>query len=47
MPLLVVNTSDIDFVGNHEHQDSLLQAVWKMRRGTQYYNPAGTRAETA
>jgi deoxyadenosine/deoxycytidine kinase len=46
-PLLVVNTSDIDFVGNHEHQDSLLQAVWKMRRGTQYYNPAGTRAETA
>ena len=46
-PLLVVNTSDIDFVGNPEHQDSLLSMIWKMRKGTHYYNPAGTRAEAA
>ena len=42
-PLLVVNTSDIDFVGNQGHQDALLSAIWKMRKGTQYYNPAGTK----
>ena len=46
-PLLVVNTSDIDFVGNQEHQDALLSTVWKMRKGTQYYNPAGTKAEAS
>ncbi|HEY3451256.1 MAG TPA: deoxynucleoside kinase [Myxococcales bacterium] len=44
-PLLVVNTSDIDFVGNQAHQESLLNTVWKMRKGTQYYNPAGTKVE--
>jgi len=43
-PLLVVNTSDIDFVGNQRDQDALLQTVWKMRKGTLNYNP--TRAET-
>jgi len=46
-PLLVVNTSDIDFVGNQEHQEALLSTIWKMRKGTQYYNPAGTKAEAS
>ncbi|MBI5546186.1 MAG: deoxynucleoside kinase [Deltaproteobacteria bacterium] len=46
-PLLVVNTSDIDFVGNQDHQDSLLSQVWKMRKGTHHFIPEGTRVETA
>jgi deoxyguanosine kinase len=46
-PLLVVNTSDIDFVGNQGDQEALLGAVWRMKKGTQYYNPLGTRAEPA
>jgi deoxyadenosine/deoxycytidine kinase len=46
-PLLVVNTSDIDFVNNSQQQEALLGAVWKMRKGTQYLNPEGTHAETA
>ena len=45
-PLLVVNTSDIDFVGNAGDLESLLTAVRRMKKGTQYYNPMG-RAETA
>lgn len=46
-PLLVVNTSDIDFVGNQQDQDNLLATVWKMRKGTLNYNPTGSRAESA
>lgn len=46
-PLLVVNTSDIDFVGNADDLESLLTAVRRMKKGTQYYNPMGRRAETA
>jgi deoxyguanosine kinase len=46
-PLLVVNTTDIDFVNNSGDLENLLTAVRRMRKGTQYYNPAGTRAETA
>ena len=46
-PLLVANTSDIDFVNNPEHQESLLSTIWKMRKGTQYYNPIGTKAEAS
>lgn len=45
-PLLVVNTSDIDFVGNADDQENLMNAIRRMRKGTQYYNPLGTR-ETA
>ncbi len=41
-PLLVVNTSDIDYVENQSHLEDLLQAIWKMKKGTQYYNPLGT-----
>ena len=46
-PLLVVNTSDIDFVGNADDLESLLTAVRRMKKGTQYYNPMGRRAEMA
>ncbi len=44
-PLLVVNTSDIDFVADPGDLDPLLAAVRRMKKGTQYYNPLGTKAE--
>ncbi len=44
-PLLVVNTSDIDYVGNPTDLENLLATVKRMRKGTQYYNPLGTKAE--
>jgi deoxyguanosine kinase len=44
-PLLVVNTSDIDFVGDPGDLDPLLTAVRRMKKGTQYYNPLGTKPE--
>jgi deoxyguanosine kinase len=40
-PLLVVNTSDIDFVNNPEDLEGLLAMVRKTRHGTQHYLPAG------
>lgn len=42
-PLLVVNTSDIDFVNNPEDLEGLLGMVRKTRHGTQHYLPSGTR----
>jgi deoxyguanosine kinase len=42
-PLLVVNTSDIDFVNNPEDLEGLLGMVRKTRRGTQHYLPAASR----
>jgi len=44
-PLLMVNTTEIDFVGNPRDQEDLLSAVWKMRKGTLTYNPGTGRAE--
>jgi len=44
-PLLVVNTSDIDFVADPGDLDPLLAAVRRMKKGTQYYNPLGTKPE--
>jgi deoxyguanosine kinase len=38
-PLLVINTSDIDFVNNSEDLESVINAVRKMRKGTQHYLP--------
>jgi deoxyguanosine kinase len=38
-PLLVVNTSDIDFVQRREDLDDLLKQVLGMKQGTQYYVP--------
>ena len=45
-PLLVVNTTEIDFVNVQADQDALLSTVWKMRKGTLNYNPTGARAES-
>jgi deoxyguanosine kinase len=44
-PLLVVNTSDIDFVGDPGDLEPLLTAIRRMKKGTQYYNPLGTKSE--
>jgi len=38
-PLLVVNTSDVDFVKRAEDVDDLLKQIRSMGRGTQYYVP--------
>ncbi len=41
-PLLVVNTSEIDFVRRKGDLDDLITQVQSMRRGTQYYVPLGS-----
>lgn len=38
-PLLVINTSDIDYVHNREDRDDLLKQILGMKQGTQYYVP--------
>ena len=38
-PLLVVNTTDVDFVKNTEDTDDLLKQIRAMGKGTQYYVP--------
>jgi len=38
-PLLVINTSEIDFVNRREDLDDLLKQILSMRQGTQYYVP--------
>jgi deoxyguanosine kinase len=38
-PLLVINTSDIDFVHRREDLDDLLKQILAMKQGTQYYVP--------
>ncbi len=38
-PLLVINTTDIDFVHRREDLDDLLKQILGMRQGTQYYVP--------
>ena len=42
-PLLVVNTSDVDFVGRSEDLDDLVKQIANMGRGTQYYVPLGSK----
>lgn len=41
-PLLVVNTTDIDFVHTPEHFEALVQQIAEAPKGTQYYVPHGT-----
>jgi deoxyadenosine/deoxycytidine kinase len=41
-PLLVVNTSEIDFVERPRDLDHLVREVKSMRRGTQHYIPLGS-----
>lgn len=38
-PLLVINTSDIDFVHRRDDLDDLLRQILTMKHGTQYYVP--------
>ncbi len=42
-PLLVVNTSDVDFVKRPEDLDDLLKQIRGMGKGTQYYVPMASR----
>lgn len=42
-PLLVVNTSDVDYVENEPALDDLVRAALRCRSGTTYYQPLGTR----
>ena len=41
-PLLVVNTSEIDFVHTSEHFDQLVEQIRNAQKGTQYYVPLGS-----
>jgi len=42
-PLLVVNTSEMDFVKRPEDVDDLLKQIRGMGKGTQYYVPLGSK----
>lgn len=42
-PLLVVNTSEIDFIKHKEDLEDLIKQVETVRAGTQYYVPLGSR----
>jgi deoxyguanosine kinase len=42
-PLLVINTSDIDFVESEKDFDELIRAIGSIRAGTHYYQPLGTK----
>jgi len=41
-PLLVIDTTAIDFVHQEEHLDELVEQIRKMDRGVQYYRPLGS-----
>jgi deoxyadenosine/deoxycytidine kinase len=42
-PLLVIDTTEIDFVHHEEHLDELVEQIEKMDRGVQYYRPMGVK----
>ena len=42
-PLLIINTSDLDFVDNQADFDELVRAIGSIKAGTHYYQPMGTR----
>ncbi|MFQ6078495.1 MAG: deoxynucleoside kinase [Thermodesulfobacteriota bacterium] len=42
-PLLVVDTTEIDFVNREEDLENLIREVRSMRRGTCYYKPLGSK----
>jgi deoxyadenosine/deoxycytidine kinase len=43
-PLLVINTTEIDFVQREEHLDELVDQIRRMDSGIQYYRPLGSSA---
>ena len=42
-PLLVINTSDIDFVESERDFEELIRAMGSIKAGTHYYQPLGTK----
>jgi deoxyadenosine/deoxycytidine kinase len=42
-PLLVIKTTEIDFVQSQADLDDLIRQIRQMKRGTQYYVPMGNR----
>jgi deoxyadenosine/deoxycytidine kinase len=42
-PLLIINTSDLDFVDSEKDFDELIRAMSQIHHGTHYYQPMGTR----
>ena len=42
-PLLVINTSDIDFVESEADLDELVRVIGQIKRGMHYYQPLGTK----
>ena len=43
-PLIVIDTTSIDFVHQQEHLDELVEQIPKMEHGVQYYRPLGSSA---
>jgi deoxyadenosine/deoxycytidine kinase len=43
-PLLVIDTTSIDFVKHEHHLDELVEQIRKMEHGVQYYRPLGSSA---
>jgi deoxyadenosine/deoxycytidine kinase len=43
-PLLVVDTSEIDFVNRKEDFDQLLREIKQMRKGTSYFIPMRSKS---
>jgi deoxyadenosine/deoxycytidine kinase len=41
-PLLVIDTTSIDFVQHDDHLDELVRQIRKMEHGVQYYRPLGS-----
>ena len=44
-PLLVINTSEIDFVNQPEDLNDLVGEIDRMEEGTRYYRPLGSRGK--
>ncbi len=42
-PLLVINTSDLEFEGSEKDFDELVHAISSIKAGTHFYQPMGTR----
>lgn len=44
-PLLVINTSEIDFVNSSEDLNDLVREIDRMEGGTRYYRPLGSKGK--
>ena len=42
-PLLVINTSEIDFVNNDADLENLISVIRKMKKGTHHYLPLASK----